>query len=67
MVIEGAQGAAIEQAPTAPAMPSFGWRLSDAQVAAVLTYIRNSWGDAAPAVTEAAAKRVRRAPAEALK
>jgi mono/diheme cytochrome c family protein len=31
-------------------MPSFGWRLSDAQVTSVLTYIRNSWGNAASAV-----------------
>jgi mono/diheme cytochrome c family protein len=31
-------------------MPAFDWRLDDAQVAAVLTYIRNSWGNAAPPV-----------------
>jgi len=29
-------------------MPSFGWQLDDAQVAAVLTYIRNA-GDAGAA------------------
>jgi mono/diheme cytochrome c family protein len=27
--------------------PAFDWRLEDAQVAAVLTYIRNNWGNAA--------------------
>jgi mono/diheme cytochrome c family protein len=32
-------------------MPSFAWKLSDDEAAAVLTYIRNSWGAAAPAVT----------------
>jgi mono/diheme cytochrome c family protein len=32
-------------------MPAFGWRFNDAQVAAVLTYIRNSWGNAAAAVS----------------
>jgi mono/diheme cytochrome c family protein len=32
-------------------MPSFAWRLSDAEVAAVVTYIRNAWGNAAPAVS----------------
>jgi mono/diheme cytochrome c family protein len=32
-------------------MPSFGWQLKDDQIAAVLTYIRNSWGDAAAAVS----------------
>jgi len=32
-------------------MPEFGWLLKDNEVAAVLTYIRNSWGNVAPAVT----------------
>jgi mono/diheme cytochrome c family protein len=31
-------------------MPSFAWKLSDDQVAAVLTYIRNSWGASASPV-----------------
>jgi mono/diheme cytochrome c family protein len=30
-------------------MPAFGWQLSDAQIAAVATCVRNSWGHAAPA------------------
>lgn len=37
----------LKAAPAAPAMPPFAWRLNDCQVAAVLTYIRNSWGYAA--------------------
>jgi mono/diheme cytochrome c family protein len=32
-------------------MPSYGWQLDDAQVAAVLTYVRNAWGSAAKAVS----------------
>lgn len=36
--------------PTGLAMPAFGWKLSDQQVADVLTYVRNSWGNAASAV-----------------
>jgi mono/diheme cytochrome c family protein len=32
-------------------MPSFAWQLSDPDVAAVVTYIRNAWGNAAPAVS----------------
>lgn len=51
VVLAGAQGAGTAGAPTSPAMPSFGWRLNDAQVASVLTYIRNSWGNAASAVS----------------
>jgi len=50
-VLLGSQGAATATAPTGPAMPSFAWRLNDAQVASVLTYIRNTWGNAANAVS----------------
>jgi mono/diheme cytochrome c family protein len=35
-------------------MPAFDWRLEDAQVAAVLTYIRNNWGNAAGSVSASA-------------
>ena len=59
MLVNGSRAAATNDAPTAPAMPSFGWRLSDRQVASVATYIRNSWGNAAPGVSEADAKRLR--------
>ena len=51
VVLRGARSVATDAEPTAPGMPSFDRQLSDAQVAAVLTYIRNSWGSAAPAVT----------------
>lgn len=51
VVMAGSQGAGTAGAPTSPAIPSFGWRLNNAQVASALTYIRNSWGNAASAVT----------------
>jgi mono/diheme cytochrome c family protein len=47
VVIRGARTAATSDEPTSPAMPSFGWQLSDEQIASVTTYIRNSWGHAA--------------------
>jgi mono/diheme cytochrome c family protein len=50
VVLLGTRAVATSSTPTAPAMPAFGWRLNDAQVAAVLTYIRNRWGNAAAAV-----------------
>jgi mono/diheme cytochrome c family protein len=50
VVIEGARSVATHKEPTGPGMPSFAWKLNDDQVAAVLTYIRNSWGASAPAV-----------------
>ena len=42
VVIEGARSVATAGEPTGPGMPSFAWKLSDDQAAAVLTYIRNS-------------------------
>lgn len=53
VVLLGSRGAVTAAAPTGPAMPSFGWRLNDDNVAAVLTYIRNSWGNAAAPVASA--------------
>jgi mono/diheme cytochrome c family protein len=32
-------------------MPAFGWLLTDEQVAAVATYIRQAWGNSAPPVS----------------
>ncbi len=51
IVLRGARSVATDTAPTGPAMPEFGWLLKDDEVAAVLTYVRNHWGNAAPAVT----------------
>jgi mono/diheme cytochrome c family protein len=51
LVLQGNRAGATPGAPTGPAMPAFGWRFTDAEAAAVLTYIRNSWGNAAAAVT----------------
>ena len=45
------------------AMPAWGTSLNDAQVAAVLSYVRKSWGNAAPAVVPSTVARVRRATA----
>lgn len=49
-VLQGGRGAVTQGNPTSGAMPSFAWKLTDEQVAAVSTYIRNSWGNAATAV-----------------
>jgi mono/diheme cytochrome c family protein len=51
LVLEGGKNAATGHAPTGTAMPAFGWKLSDKEVAAVLTYVRSSWGNAAHAVS----------------
>ena len=53
IVLRGARTVATDRAPTGAAMPEFGWLLKDDEVAAVVTYIRNAWGNAAPAVNAA--------------
>lgn len=50
LVLRGGRSVATKDEPTGPAMPSFGWQFDNAQIAAVLTYIRNSWGGAAAPV-----------------
>jgi mono/diheme cytochrome c family protein len=64
VVLRGARGAATDGAPTAAAMPSFGWLLDDEQVAAVVTYVRNAWGNRAPPVDAAMVSRTRHALVE---
>jgi mono/diheme cytochrome c family protein len=59
VVLEGAQSVATDGAPTGPAMPAFGWKLSDDEIAAILTYVRNSWGNAAPSVSADDVKKLR--------
>lgn len=59
VVLEGSQAGTTKARPTTPAMPSFAWNLGDTEVASVLSYVRNSWGNAAPAVTPAQVKDMR--------
>lgn len=51
MVLAGAQAVTTKAAPTEPSMPSFAWKLNDRQVADLLTYVRNDWGNRAAAVS----------------
>jgi len=60
VVLRGARSTGTAQAPTASAMPAFGWVLNDGQVAAVITYVRNAWGNAAPAVSGSDVGKVRK-------
>jgi mono/diheme cytochrome c family protein len=59
-ILTGAQTVATDAAPTPLTMPSYAWKLNDAQIAAVATYVRNSWGNAAPAVTAGDVAKLRR-------
>lgn len=59
VVLEGVRTVATAGAPTGPGMPAFGWKLSDAEIAAVLTYVRNAWGNAAAPVSASTVARQR--------
>jgi mono/diheme cytochrome c family protein len=60
IVLRGARSVGTNAQPTAPGMPSYGKQLDDDEVAAVLTYMRNTWGGAAAAVTAGQVSDVRR-------
>jgi mono/diheme cytochrome c family protein len=59
VVLRGARSVATAAEPTSPGMPSYGGLLNDAQVAAVLTYVRNGWGKGASPVSSDAVAHAR--------
>ena len=59
IILTGARSVPTPGAPTPLAMPPYGAKLSDAQIAAVATYVRNSWGNAAPTVAASQVARLR--------
>jgi mono/diheme cytochrome c family protein len=59
IVLSGARSVATDKEPTGPGMPAYGWQLDDGQVAAVLTYLRQSAGAHAAAVAPGDVAKVR--------
>ena len=59
VILQGARTAVTDSRPTASSMPSYDWKLSDNDVAAVATYVRNAWGNAAANVTADEVKSLR--------
>lgn len=51
IVLNGGKSAVTQDAITGLTMPDFAWRLDDNQVAEVVSFIRNSWGNSASAVS----------------
>jgi mono/diheme cytochrome c family protein len=45
-------------------MPPYGHRLSDDEVAAIVTYVRASWGNRAPPVSATQVNRYRSVPVD---
>ena len=50
-ILTGSQSTATKTNPTPFAMPAFAWKLNDREIAAVATYVRNSFGNSAPPVS----------------
>lgn len=50
VVLAGGDEASTRSRPTLINMPGFGWKFDDTEVAAVVDYIRSSWGNDAGAV-----------------
>jgi mono/diheme cytochrome c family protein len=51
LILAGSEVGATASRPSPLAMPSFAWKLTDGEIADVATYIRNSWGNQADAVS----------------
>jgi mono/diheme cytochrome c family protein len=51
IILAGSRTVPTPAAPSAAGMPAFDWKLDDQEIASVATYIRNSWGNAAPPVS----------------
>lgn len=58
-LLVGSRGAVTAQSPTGAGMPAFAWKLSDEQVANVLTYIRNQRGNVAEPVSPTTVSKAR--------
>lgn len=59
IVLKGGQAPVTHSAPTGLTMPDFAWRLSDKQVADLLTFVRGGWGNNAAPVTPDQVKEIR--------
>lgn len=60
LLIDGGKIPATASKPTGLAMPSFSTKLNDSEVADLVTYVRNAWGNHAPAVSKDAVSAVRK-------
>jgi mono/diheme cytochrome c family protein len=60
LALAGSAMPSTQTAPSAISMPDFGWRLSDEEVADVLSFVRGSWGNHAAALKRDEVGRVRK-------
>jgi mono/diheme cytochrome c family protein len=62
IILQGAQTLTTPRAPNTGSMPAYAKDLSDQEIADVATYVRNSWGNSASAVTASQVAAARKAP-----
>jgi len=67
MIIDGARIASTKSNPTGLAMPAFGWKLTDQEVADLATYLRAAWGNKGAPVSVSDVKSTRERVARAAK
>ena len=60
IVLDGAETITTPRAPNTGSMPPYASKMSDQEVADVVSYIRNAWGNTAPAVTAAEVAKARK-------
>jgi mono/diheme cytochrome c family protein len=60
IILDGAETITTPRAPNKGSMPAYAAKMSDQEIADVSTYIRNSWGNAAPPVVPAQVAKARR-------
>jgi mono/diheme cytochrome c family protein len=53
VILNGARVPSTADAPSGLAMPAFGWRYDDDDIASLATFVRSSWGNGAAPVTAA--------------
>jgi len=58
-MLRGARAPNTQDRQTAAGMPSFDWKMNDREVAEVLDYVRNSWGNSADPVQVNEVQRLR--------
>jgi mono/diheme cytochrome c family protein len=61
VILDGAETVTTPRAPNKGSMPEYATKMTDQQIADVTNYIRNSWGNSAPAVTAEQVAKARRA------
>jgi mono/diheme cytochrome c family protein len=63
-MLRGARAVHTDAKPTAAGMPAFDWKMNDTQIAGVLNYVRNTWGNHAPLITAEAVGKLRQSAKE---